>query len=98
MKFVTRRDYTLGSEFAYDEDKKQQVIIKYTCQKVLNEGIVTQARVIGKTDHKFIQPTSRTYRKSGRVNAFTSLFILKKFDYYWINVFTNNQYRGIMYL
>ena len=52
MKFVAKRDYTLGSEFAYDEDKKQQVIIKYTCQKVINNDLVTYAKVIGKTDHK----------------------------------------------
>ena len=52
MKFIARRDYTLGTEFAYDEDKKQEVIIKYTSQKFINDGFVTYARVIGKTDHK----------------------------------------------
>ena len=66
MKFVTRRDYTLGSEFAYDEDKKQQVIIKYTCQKVLNEGIVTQARVIGKTDHKIYSTNFKNLSQIGQ--------------------------------
>ena len=52
MKFVTRRDYTLGSEFAYDEDKKQQVIIKYTWDKVENDDVATYAKVIGRIDHK----------------------------------------------
>ena len=65
MKFVTRRDYTLGSEFAYDEDKKQQVIIKYTYQKVLNEGIATYAKVIGKTDRKIYSTDIKNLSKIG---------------------------------
>ena len=65
MKFVTKRDYTLGSEFAYDEDKKQQVIIKYTCEKVINNDIVTYARVIGKTDHKTYSIDIRNLSKIG---------------------------------
>ena len=65
MKFVTRRDYTLGSEFAYDEDKKQQVIIKYTCEKVVNNDIATYAKVIGKTDHKIYSTDFRNLSKIG---------------------------------
>lgn len=52
MKYVARRDYTLGSEFAYDENKNQPVIIKYTGEKVIKDEIVTYAKVIGKTDRK----------------------------------------------
>ena len=52
MKFIARRDYTLGSEFAYDEDKKQRVIIKYTWEKVVKDELVTYVKVIGKTDSK----------------------------------------------
>ena len=65
MKFVAKRDYTLGSEFAYDEDKKQQVIIKYTCNKVIKEDIVTYARVIGKTDHKIYSTDLRNLTNIG---------------------------------
>ena len=65
MKFVTRRDYTLGSEFAYDEDKKQQVIIKYTCEKVVNNDIATYAKVIGKTDRKIYSTDFRNLSKIG---------------------------------
>ena len=52
MKYVARRDYSLGTELAYDENKKQQVIIKYTGEKVIKDEIVTYAKVIGKTDRK----------------------------------------------
>ena len=65
MKFIAKRDYSLGSEFAYDEDKKQQVIIKYTCNRVIKEDIVTYARVIGKTDHKIYSTALRNLTNIG---------------------------------
>ena len=66
MKFVTRRDYTLGSEFAYDEDKKQQVIIKYTWEKVGNDDLATYAKVIGKIDHKIYSTNFKNLSKIGQ--------------------------------
>ena len=65
MKFIARRDYTLGSEFAYDEDKKQQVIIKYTWENVVKDGIATYAKVIGKTDRKTYSTDFRNLTKIG---------------------------------
>ena len=52
MSIVTKRDYTFGAEFAYDEDRKQQVVIFYTWDTVLREGIVTYAKVLGITDEE----------------------------------------------
>ena len=66
MKFVTRRDYTLGSEFAYDEDKKQQVIIKYTCEKVVNNDIAIYAKVIGKTDSRIYSTDIKNLSQIGQ--------------------------------
>ena len=67
MKFILKRDYTLGSEFAYDEDKKQPVIIKYTCEKVIEGSIVTHARVIGKTDGKIYSTNLKNLSNIGVV-------------------------------
>ena len=52
MSCVTKRDYTLGGEFAYDENKKQQVIIFYTWDNVFKDGIFTYAKVLGRMDHE----------------------------------------------
>ena len=65
MKFIAKRDYTLSCEFAYDEDKKQQVIINYTCEKVTKDGIVTYVKVIGKTDGKIYSTDFRNLSKIG---------------------------------
>ena len=65
MKYVARRDYTLGSEFAYDENKKQPVIIKYTGEKVIKNEIVTYAKVIGKKDSKIYSTDLRNLSNIG---------------------------------
>ena len=65
MKFIARRDYTLGSEFAYDKDKKQQVIINYTWEKVTKNELVTYAKVIGKTDSKIYSTDLRNLSNIG---------------------------------
>ena len=65
MKYVARRDYSLSCEFAYDEDKKQPVIINYTCEKVVNDEIVTHAKVIGKKDSKIYSTDLRNLSNIG---------------------------------
>ena len=52
MSNVFKRDYTLGGEFAYDEEKKQQVIIFYTWDTVVKDGISTYVKVLGRMDHE----------------------------------------------
>ena len=65
MKYVARRDYSLSCEFAYDEDKKQPVIINYTSEKVVNNEIVIYAKVIGKKDSKIYSTDLRNLSKIG---------------------------------
>lgn len=47
-----KKDETLCDELAYDEDKKQEVLILYTWENVFADGIFTYARVFGKMDYK----------------------------------------------
>ena len=65
MKFIAKRDYTLGSEFAFDEDKKQQVIIMYTWERVIKDETVAYAKVIGKADHKIYATDFRNLSNIG---------------------------------
>ena len=46
------KDMTLCSELAYDEDKKQEIIILYTWENVFADGTFTYAKVFGKADYK----------------------------------------------
>ena len=65
MSCVTKRDYILGGEFAYDEDKKQQVIIFYTWDNVFKDGIFTYAKVLGRTDHEVYSTDLRNLSNIG---------------------------------
>ena len=52
MSNEIKKDMTLCSELAYDEDKKQEVLILYTWENVFADGTFTYARVFGKDDYK----------------------------------------------
>ena len=47
-----KKDMTLCSELAFDNEKNQQVIILYTWENVFADGTFTYAKVFGKKDYK----------------------------------------------
>ena len=47
-----KKDMTLCSELAFDDEKNQEVVILYTWENVFADGTFTYARVFGKKDYK----------------------------------------------
>ena len=65
MSNEIKKDMTLCSELAYDEDKKQEVLILYTWENVFADGIFTYARVFGKDDYKVYSTDFRNLSRMG---------------------------------
>ncbi len=60
-----KKDMTLCSESAYDNEKNQEVIILYTWENVFADGTFTYAKIFGKTDYKVYSTDFRNLSRIG---------------------------------
>ncbi len=52
MDNTIKKDDALCGFLAYDNDKKQEVVILYTWENVFADGVFTYARIFGKKEYK----------------------------------------------
>jgi hypothetical protein len=61
-----KKDMTLCSELAYDDEKNQEVVVLYTWENVFADGTFIYAKVFGKKDYKVY---STDFRNLSRIEV-----------------------------
>ncbi len=63
MDKTIEKDDALCGYLAYDNDKKQEVVILYTWENVFADGVFTYARIFGKKEYKLYSTDFRNLTK-----------------------------------
>ena len=63
MDNTIKKDDELCGYLAYDNDKKQEVVILYTWENVFADGVFTYARIFGKKEYKLYSTDFRNLTK-----------------------------------